>query len=151
MRFQVPQFVDIEDKIIGPFTLKQFLMYVVAVMVLVPVYLFSDFSLFLTMALPVMGTAAAFAHARFHGQSLAELLAASFFFYTKGQLWVWRREAGQKPLVIIDASWHELSAARVSSEEDLVSLVSLARGLETGGNVVNSEEIEDEFDTESSA
>jgi hypothetical protein len=25
MQFQVPQFLDVEDKIIGPFTIKQFL------------------------------------------------------------------------------------------------------------------------------
>ena len=25
MRFQIPQFIDVEDKIFGPFTLKQFI------------------------------------------------------------------------------------------------------------------------------
>ncbi|GAH87221.1 unnamed protein product, partial [marine sediment metagenome] len=33
MQFQVPQYIDIEDKVIGPFTIKQFLYIVVAAVV----------------------------------------------------------------------------------------------------------------------
>ncbi len=152
MRFQVPQFVDIEDKIVGPFTLKQFLMYVVAVMVLVPVFLLSDLSLFLTIAIPVMGAAAAFAHLKINDQTLATVLshAASFFFTP--QLYIWRRVAILKAIIIKDPQWQELTLTRSEAEEELTSLAATARNLDTQGNVVQStEDIVDEFNPEEAA
>lgn len=143
MRYQVPQFVDIEDKIIGPFTLKQFLMYLVAVFVLIPVYLFSDLSLFITIALPVIGIAGAFAHLKINGKPLAGVLTNGFFFLTKGQLYVWRRTSKPKPLTLKDAQWEELTSAREAAQEELTSLTKLAQTLETEGHIVQSEDIED--------
>lgn len=143
MRFQVPQFVDIEDKIIGPFTLKQFLMYVVAVMVLIPVYVFSDLSLFLTIALPVVGIAAAFAHVKVNGRSLSTVLFNAFSFYSQGQLYVWQRTTTPKPLRIQDLQWEELAIGRQIAKEELTSLTKMAQIIETSGNTVQSEDIAD--------
>src|SRR5690349_14717186 len=102
MRYQVPQFVDIEDKIIGPFTLKQFLMYVVAVMLLIPIYLASDLSLFITIALPVLGIAAAFAHVRIGSKSLFETIVNFTNHTLNGQFYIWRRTPHAKQLSIHD-------------------------------------------------
>ncbi len=143
MRYQVPQFVDIEDKIIGPFTLKQFLIYLVGVFVLIPVYLFSDLSLFITLALPVAGIAGAFAHLKVNGKPLSAVLTNGFFFLTKGQLYIWRRTNRPNPLALRDSQWEELLLAREAADADLTSLTKLAQTLDTGGNIVKSEDIED--------
>ncbi|MBI3255995.1 MAG: PrgI family protein [Candidatus Andersenbacteria bacterium] len=143
MRYQVPQFVDIEDKIIGPFTLKQFLMYVAAVMVLVPVYLSSDLSLFITIALPVFAIAAAFAHVKIANRSLAITVYNFFIFVSGGQMWVWRRTAKPKKLIIKDKNWQ--AAQEINTDSKLTPLAFKAQALETEGNTVKAEEVEDPF------
>lgn len=145
MRFQVPQFVDIEDKIIGPLTLKQFLMYFSAAMTLVPVYLFSDLALFIAVALPILGITAAFAHLRINGKSLFETLINTLFFYTSSQLFIWKRTSKVSTIAIHDPHWEELIDARQSATDNFHSLAQRAQALETEGNVVQSEEVVDEI------
>lgn len=148
MRFQVPQFVDIEDKIIGPFTLKQFLMYAFATMLLVPVYLFSDLSLFITIAIPIVGIAAAFAHLKVNGKSLFQVLANAASFYTGSPLYVWRRTNKINLLTIRDSQWEEFLEASKFAEQDLITLSRTAQRLETSGNVVQSDDVVDEIASE---
>ncbi len=146
MRYQVPQFVDIQDKIIGPFTLKQFLMYIVAAMFLIPVYLFSDLSLFITLALPVMGVAVAFAHLKINQQTLSTVIGNALLFTTQGQMYIWRRTPEAKPIIIRDEKWQELTLLREEAQKELSSLANVARTIETQGNTVQAEEVEDPFD-----
>jgi hypothetical protein len=150
MRYQVPQFVDIEDKIIGPFTLKQFLIYLGAVFLLIPIYLFSDLSLFITIALPVLAVAGAFAHLKINGKPLAGVLTNGIFYLTKGQVYVWRRVPHAKPLVLRDSHWEELVSQTRSGGEDMPSLTRMSQVLETEGNVVKSEDVEDTLAVEES-
>lgn len=140
MRFQVPQFVDIQDKIIGPFTIHQFLMYVVAVMLLIPIYLYSDLSLFITIAIPVFGVAAVFAHLKIYGRTFTQVTVAAISYVSKGQLYVWRR-LKTPALKIVDEEW---DAARASAAADhpSASLSSVAQSLETTGNI-SKEDLED--------
>ena len=46
-QFVVPQFIDVEDKVIGPVTVRQFLILLVGGGVLFIAYRLSDFTLFL--------------------------------------------------------------------------------------------------------
>lgn len=143
MRFQVPQFIDIEDKIVGPFTLKQFLMYVFACMVLVPIYIYTDLSLFITIALPILGIAAAFAHVKIYGKSLSQVLFAGIFYLSKGQLYIWRRQKNQ-PFKIVDPEWNANMSEKVNTAltRPASSLHVIAQSLETTGNI-SKEDIPD--------
>ena len=140
MRYQVPQFVDIEDQIIGPLTLRQFLIYLAAVLLLVPVYLFSDLSLFLLIAIPIGGVAAAFAHWKINGRSLASTINSAVQFYLAGQLYSWQRTSKLRTLAIEDQQWEELILGRQLAQEERSSLADVARGLETEGNISKNDE-----------
>lgn len=133
MRFQVPQFVDIEDKIIGPFTLRQFLTYVVAAMLLVPIYIYSDLSLFITIALPILGIAAVFAHLKIYGRTFSQVTFSALSYVSKGQLYIWRR-LKNPALKIIDEEW-DAARASAAADRESASLSSIAQSLETTGNV----------------
>lgn len=141
MRFQVPQFVDIKDKIIGPLTLRQFLIYFGAVIVLIPIYLVTDISLFLTIALPILGLAALFAHFRLNGKTLFGVMMSAISFFTRGRLYLWQRTNTDKPL--------RLGLAGESGDipDDTSSpLNAMARQLETHGNTVKSDLNEEEVE-----
>lgn len=143
MRFQVPQFVDIEDKIVGPLTLKQFMVYMTAVLLLVPVFLRSDVALFLTIAIPTMGVAALFAHFRFHGKSLFALAWNILRFYGHGSLYIWRRVPGTTPLKLgedVRQMWEEQAILAETEEGIAPRLQVIAKTIETEGHVSQVDE-----------
>lgn len=53
-QFTVPQFIDAEDKIIGPITVRQFVILLVAGLLATLFYRLFDFSLFLLIAVPLL-------------------------------------------------------------------------------------------------
>lgn len=135
MRFQVPQFVDIEDKIIGPLTLKMFAYYAVAGMLLVPLYMTLDISLFITMGLPIVGVAALFAHVRIQGQPLVWVLVHATTFYVNPRVYLWRRGGAASLMKIQGPEYEEVARER----ESVTSLSAIAQMLNTQGNVSKSD------------
>jgi hypothetical protein len=138
MRFQVPQFVDIEDKVVGPLTLRQFMIYVGTCLALVPVFLVTDLSLFLTIALPAVGMAGAFAHLKINQKSLFVVIANAFTFFTRGQVFIWRRTEQVKLLPIQGEEYSEI----VARAEPMMTLRERARLLETQGQLVKEDEVD---------
>ncbi|KKS01463.1 MAG: hypothetical protein UU54_C0004G0011 [Candidatus Yanofskybacteria bacterium GW2011_GWA2_41_22] len=55
MRFQLPQFIETEVKIVGPFTLKQFLWLAGGAAILTLVYMTTGGAVFFILAIPVGG------------------------------------------------------------------------------------------------
>ncbi len=85
MRFQLPQFIQTEVNIVGPFTLRQFLWVAAG-----GVFLFLDFSVVkglfaIVLAIPIVGIAAAFAFLKIDDMPLINYVAnmLSFSFGTK--------------------------------------------------------------------
>lgn len=67
-QFTVPQFIDVESKIIGPITTRQFLIFLGAAIIIGISYRFFDFSLFLTIAIVVSLIAGVFAFLKINGR-----------------------------------------------------------------------------------
>lgn len=143
MRFQVPQFVMIEDKIFGPLTLRQFLIFIAVAILLVPVYLLSDLSLFLTIAVPVIGVGALFAFFRLHGKSLFALIVAALGFVSRGQVFLWQRGAGARGLPVKGPEYSE-EMEGVGSGEAVPSLQQRQRQLDTEGKII-ADDLADPF------
>ncbi len=92
MRFQVPQFIEIEDKIFGPLTFKQFV-YVVGgggIVVLLFFYL-PNFLAFL-LALPVAGISAALAFYKINNRPFIVTAEAAFKHFFKSKIYVWKKK-----------------------------------------------------------
>lgn len=134
MRFQVPQFVDIEDKVIGPLTLKQFSFYIIAAMLLGLLYVMVDLGLLLLLALPIVGVALLFAHGRFYGQSFGILLINFMFFFSGSRLYLWRRVESSKPLNVSGSEYGQADSVGSISSIDLMN-----QALNTEGNVVEAD------------
>lgn len=108
MQFQVPQFIEVEDKIFGPLTFKQFIYLgggVGAAYILwrvLPVYLSGP------LILVVGGLAAALAFFQFNGRPFILGLENAFFFYIRGKLYLWnnarKQSAAKTPVVKPDAA-----------------------------------------------
>ncbi|MBT6254498.1 PrgI family protein [Candidatus Uhrbacteria bacterium] len=67
-QFVIPQFLDVESKIIGPITVRQFVTIMVAGLIIVIQNRLFDFSLFLVFAIPTAAISLVIAFVRIHGQ-----------------------------------------------------------------------------------
>ena len=67
-QFTVPQFIDVESKIIGPLTVRQFLIMLAAAAFIFIAYKVFDFTLFVLVAVFIFAVAAIFAFVKVNGQ-----------------------------------------------------------------------------------
>jgi hypothetical protein len=98
MRFQVPQFIDVEDKIFGQLTLKQFIYLAGGGGLSFVVYAFLH-SLILS-AIPIiaiLGVSATFAFYKVNNKPFVNVLEAAFKYYVGGKLYIWKKKEEQRP------------------------------------------------------
>lgn len=67
-QFTVPQFIDVENKIIGPLTVRQFLIVLAAAILSAISYRIFDFSLFLTITIILVVLAVTFSFVKINGR-----------------------------------------------------------------------------------
>jgi hypothetical protein len=90
MRFQVPQFTDIEDKIIGPLTLKQFIYLAGSAGVCVVLYTFLPLFIAIILMAPIAGLGLALAFLKIHNRPFIKIMEASFKYIIGDRLYIWR-------------------------------------------------------------
>jgi ABC-type proline/glycine betaine transport system permease subunit len=98
MMFNVPQFIDVEDKIAGPLTWKQILWMIGMGAVLLTLYNIFDSVLFFITAVPVIILFAIFAFYRPNGVSMTTFALHGLFFIFQPKVSVWERPAATGPL-----------------------------------------------------
>src|SRR3989338_8104194 len=110
-QYQVPQFIEIEDKIFGPFTLKQFLYLAGGGGLCLILFTLLPLWLAIPLMIPVAGFAAALAFYKVNGRPFVVAVehAVSYFFGSKLYLWQQRQikpAAGQvkQPVPMIPPS-----------------------------------------------
>lgn len=98
MRFQVPQFIEVEDKIFGPLTFKQFVYVaggggiVVILFVLLPKFLA------ILISLPVVALAGALAFYKFNDKPFVHFLESFFNYSLKNKLYIWKKTDNPRPI-----------------------------------------------------
>ncbi len=92
MQFKVPQFIDIEDKIVGPLTLKQFLYLLAGVGFLAVLWFYLKLTLFIIIAIPVAILVLGLAFYKVNGRPLVYLLGSLTKYLTKPKLYLWRKD-----------------------------------------------------------
>jgi hypothetical protein len=112
MEYQVPQFIEVEDKIIGPLTLKQFIYIAGAAGLCVVFFVYLPTILAFLLSAPVVGLAAALAFYKVNGKSFIEIIEAGFNYYLGGKLFLWKhKEPTAKEQSVTQAVAAEAEAA----------------------------------------
>ncbi len=88
MQYQVPQFIDIEDRIIGPLTLKQFIYLALAAALLFVFWFLFKFYIWIIVALPVTAAAMAFAFLKINDRPFIHFFLAAIFYFIKPKLYI---------------------------------------------------------------
>tara|TARA_B100000745_G_C20115729_1_gene381961 strand:+ start:250 stop:714 length:465 start_codon:yes stop_codon:yes gene_type:complete len=92
MRFEVPQFIEVEDKIFGPFTWKQFLYLSGGVGIAVVIFLTLPFILFVFLGMPIGGLAILLAFYPVNNRPFSIFLESVFRFMSTNKLYLWRKQ-----------------------------------------------------------
>lgn len=96
MQFQVPQFIEMEDRIIGPLTFKQFV-YIAGgaglsylLWRILPIYLAIPF------IIAAGGSGAGLAFMQYNGRPLILALEHGFYFFMRSKLYLWNNERRER-------------------------------------------------------
>ena len=136
MQYQVPQFVDVEDRIIGPLTLKQFLYLAFAGALLFVFWFLLAFYLWIIIALPITALAAALAFLKINDRPFAHFLLAFIKYFTNPKLYIFSaapKELSKKPV-----SEEKIETPKTAEEKITRSkLKELALNLDIGSERAN--------------
>ncbi len=97
MQFQVPQYLDIKDKVIGPFTLKQFIVLLIGGVILFILFEILKTAVFILVAIPVALITVLIAFYRVNHQSFGQMILNVFGFITKPNVYAWKKKRPKTP------------------------------------------------------
>lgn len=92
MRFQVPQFIEVEDKLFGPLTFKQFIYIAGGAGLSVVIFLFLPMFLAIIIALPIVIFAAALAFYKVNDKPFVNTVEAFVKYTLTNKLYIWKKE-----------------------------------------------------------
>ncbi|MDQ1299697.1 MAG: hypothetical protein QG636_365 [Patescibacteria group bacterium] len=101
MEYQIPQFIEVEDKIFGPFTLKQFIYVAGGVGLCAIVLLYLPLWLGVIIGLPVGLLTLALAFYKINNKPFVEIMEAAFNYYIGDRLYLWKKEKNQVDAPVI--------------------------------------------------
>ncbi len=133
MLFNVPQYIDIEDKIAGPLTAKQLLWMFGMGAVLLVLWGILDKSVFFAAAIPVILIFAALAFYRPYNQPLIKFIFSGILFIFRPKVYIWKRTFEKKSI----RHKNEKEPAIIKKKEKLApsagNIEMLARVLDSEG------------------
>lgn len=96
MRFQVPQFIETESKIVGPFTLKQFLYLATGGILIFILQFVLSFALLFVVGIPIALLAVALAFYKIDGVPLPQYILMALSFLTGTKKYVFSKDGKQE-------------------------------------------------------
>lgn len=91
-RFAVPQFIDVEDKILGPITVRQFLIILVTTLLMFLAFKLFDFTLFLLVAIPEAALGGTIAFIKVNGMPFHFFMLNVVQTFRRPHLRVWNKD-----------------------------------------------------------
>jgi hypothetical protein len=133
-QFLAPQFIDVEDKIIGPITIRQFVIMTVAVVLSAIEYRLLSFYFFIAAAVITLVTGAVFAFVKINGRPMHYFLLNFIQTLKRPFFRVWNKEAYVAQVTVMSSEIKE--AKKEIARKETVSgsrLQDLSLIINTGG------------------
>ena len=92
MRFEVPQFIDVEDKIFGPLTLKQFVYVAGGAGGIALAYFLLPFIVFIIVVPILASLSAGLAFLPVNDRPMSLFLEAIVMYTSRSKLYLWRKQ-----------------------------------------------------------
>jgi hypothetical protein len=122
MQFKVPQFLDIEDKIFGPFTFRQFIYLAGGAGLCFVLYKVLGLLLAAIPILIIGSLAASLTFYRPNNKPFINMLEAGFKYLTQSKLYIWEKS-------------RELKARQAAAKKSATAMAPRTEGSLTGGKL----------------
>ncbi len=91
MEYQVPQFIEIESKVVGPLTLKQFIYLAGSAGICVTFFIYLPILFAFLCSAPIAALGVSLAFYKINGKPLIAMLEAGFNYYIGSKFFLWKR------------------------------------------------------------
>lgn len=98
MQYVIPQFIDVEDKIIGPIAVRQFIIIIITALACFLFYKLFDFWLFILLAILTVAIGGALAFLKVNGRPFHYFILNLFATSKKPKLRVWQKIVSSEDL-----------------------------------------------------
>lgn len=92
MQFNVPQFTDIEDKVLGPLTMKQFLLFLGGGLALLFLWYLLSLWVVIIVGIPLIGFLLASVFVKINGRPFTTYFFSWVKFLTNPKVYIWKRK-----------------------------------------------------------
>jgi hypothetical protein len=131
MRFSVPQFIEVEDKIIGPLTLKQAIYLTGAVGFAIVAFIYFGFFIAILIGGPLIFLAFLLSFVKVQGRPFINVLSSAFFYTLKSKLYLWEKTTPKKKKAQTEEEISEKATRPTSVNVTQSNLKRLAWTLDT--------------------
>lgn len=121
MQFKVPQFIDIEDKVFGPFTFREFVYLAGGAGLVYLSFKFLPILIALIVAPALAALALALTFFKYNDKPFINVLESFIRFYTRSRLYLWRKQEPKKAQQTPEA---RVSAQRATLTESKLKTLS---------------------------
>jgi hypothetical protein len=140
MQFIVPQFIDIEPKIIGPITPRQFVTFIVVGFLVFVTYKLANFVYFILLSIFYITVGVILAFAKVNGRPIHWFIIALLQTAKKPKIRIWRKEVLQEKVISFKEKKTTPLPAGPKRQLPKTKLSDLSLLVDTGG-VYREEEI----------
>jgi hypothetical protein len=91
MQFKVPQFIDVEDKLFGPFTFRQFAYLIGGAGSIYVIYRLLPLWIGIFLILPIAGLSALLTFYKINNKPFIYYLQAGINYYISSKLYIWKQ------------------------------------------------------------
>lgn len=128
MEYQVPQFIEVEDKIIGPLTLKQFIYIAGSVGLCIVFFSYLPIIFAILLSAPVAGFGVALAFYKINGKPFIQIIEAGFNYYMSEKLLLWKQVEPTKEESSATATVAAAAAESAAASRATMHTPKLTRG-----------------------
>jgi len=119
LQYNVPQFIDKQDRVIGPLTIKQFMFLVIGSVLAGLMWpLTPNLVVFLIVAAPIIVIAILFAFVKIRGQTFTTFVINVVIFFLQPQLFLWSRDPDSHSEIIVRKSIKKTSKKEATASQD---------------------------------
>jgi len=126
VQYQIPQFIETEDKIVGPFSIRQFVIVCGAGGMAAMLFFVLNTFIWFIVAIPIVGLGIALAFVKVNGRPFIATAMSAARYYWRPQTYVWQPEKINLP-----KGAPTTPAAPAFSLEKVVSGLALKSALQT--------------------
>ncbi len=152
LQFIVPQFIDVEDKIIGPIAVRQFILFLIGGGIMVLDYQIvykatGNFFVFIITGLAIFALTMVFAFVKINGQPFHRFLLNVLISFKFPHLRVWNKEFDRIDYVRKAEKVKAVAALAVKKPLTATKLTQLSLVVDTGGAYHEDENVAFDLDS----